>query len=525
MRKSANAFLLLFLIVMPGCHQKPDTMIIKLDETLKLKNTYESYFKDRMKILKRVLSDQKDPDQIYKLNKRLAEEYMAYSLDSTTKYLSANELIAQKEGDSYKKAETDLCLAEEYAMAGYHIEASEILHRYSSETIPTSLKKHYFEDWHALSGELMAYASNGSIYNEKLSDRDMYRDSLLSMTDSLSFDWLNLKREAAESVRNTDTAREYANEMINISAENSHDYAKACYFYSLYLTDRDQSGQRLEWLAKSAMADVLCATKDYAALNDIAKVLFENGDIDRAFRYAADNCMQDALFFNGKLRPWQISQFFPRIEKAYELKSRSQEDVMHIFFLILTLMLFLLAFMFANIYSRKKVLERVNSKLKALNSQFQEANKVKQEYIALFLGILSENINTTRQYKNHVLKYLRRGNDKYLVDEIETLPSIDDDIRRFYEMFDKTFINLYPNFVERFNSLLADGESVVPKNGEILTPELRIFALIKLGITDSSKIASLLHYSANTIYNYRAKIKNKAKGDRDKFENDVKAID
>ncbi|MCI1639816.1 MAG: DUF6377 domain-containing protein [Bacteroidales bacterium] len=525
MRKSANLFLLFFVIVLSGCRQKPDPVIIKLDETLKLKNTYESYFKDRMTVLKRVLSDQKDPDQIYKLNKRLAEEYMSYSMDSTTKYLFANETIARKAGDLYKKAETDLCLAEEYAMSGYHIEASEILHRYSTITIPPSLKKHYFEDWHALSGELMAYASNGSIYNEKLSDRDMYRDSLLAMTDSLSFDWLNLKREAAESSNDINTARGYAKEMINISTGNSHDYAKACYFYSLYFTGRDQSGKRLEWLARSAIADVLCATKDYAALNDIAKVLFENGDIDRAFRYAADNCMQDALFFNGKLRPWQISQFFPRIEKAYELKSRKQDNVMHAFFFILTLMLVLLAFMFANIYNRKKVLERTNLKLKALNSQFQEANKVKQEYIALFLGILSENINTTRQYKNHVLKYLRRGNDKYLVDEIEALPSIDDDIRRFYEMFDKTFINLYPNFVEKFNGLLADGESVAPKNGEILTPELRIFALIKLGITDSSKIASLLHYSANTIYNYRAKIKNRSKGDRDKFENDVKAID
>ena len=140
------------------------------------------------------------------------------------------------------------------------------------------------------------------------------------------------------------------------------------------------------------------------------------------------------------------------------------------------------------------------------------------------LGIVSENISKTRQYRNHVLKYIRQGNTKALVEEIEQMPSIDDDILEFYKMFDEAFINLYPDFVERFNGLLADGAAIVPKGDDILTPELRIFALIKLGITDSSKIASLLHYSANTIYNYRAKIKNKARGSRDEFEAAVRNI-
>ena len=135
------------------------------------------------------------------------------------------------------------------------------------------------------------------------------------------------------------------------------------------------------------------------------------------------------------------------------------------------------------------------------------------------------NINKTRQYKNHVLKYIRQGNTGRLVDEIEALPPIDEDISQFYKMFDETFVNLYPDFVEKFNGLLVDGAAIVPKGDDILTPELRIFALIKLGITDSSKIASLLHYSANTIYNYRAKTKNKARVSRDEFETVVKNIE
>ncbi|MBO5563482.1 MAG: transcriptional regulator, partial [Bacteroidales bacterium] len=138
---------------------------------------------------------------------------------------------------------------------------------------------------------------------------------------------------------------------------------------------------------------------------------------------------------------------------------------------------------------------------------------------------LSENISTSRQYRNHVLKYIRRGNDKYLIEEIEALPPIEEDIQEFNKMFDRTFVNLYPDFVECFNALLTEGEAIVPKGDDILTPELRVFALIKLGITESSKIASLLHYSANTVYNYRAKIKNKARGDRELFEEEVRAIE
>ncbi len=108
--------------------------------------------------------------------------------------------------------------------------------------------------------------------------------------------------------------------------------------------------------------------------------------------------------------------------------------------------------------------------------------------------------------------------------EIENQPPIEEDIQKFYKMFDETFISLYPDFIDKFNDLLAEGEQIVPKEGEILSPELRIFALIKLGITDSGKIASLLHYSANTIYNYRSKVRNKAKGDRDKFDDYVRDI-
>lgn len=333
--------------------------------------------------------------------------------------------------------------------------------------------------------------------------------------------------------------------MIECTEVNTPDYARAAYFYAHTFRKEPQNPERQEWLIRSAIADVMCATNDYASLNEISRMLFERGDIDRAFKYLADHCMTDALAYNGKLRAWQISQFFPEIERAYQAKharqTRRMAGVMAVAVALLIILLLLMIFIFKRqqildsmrrklqesylqIDERNRDLVSINSRLVSLNAQIQEADKVKQEYIALFLSILSENISKTRQYRNHVLKSIRQGKTQMLVEEIENLPSLDDDILEFYKMFDETFVNLYPDFVERFNGLLADGAAIVPKGDDILTPELRIFALIKLGITDSSKIASLLHYSANTIYNYRAKIKNKARGSRDEFEAAVRNI-
>ena len=156
--------------------------------------------------------------------------------------------------------------------------------------------------------------------------------------------------------------------------------------------------------------------------------------------------------------------------------------------------------------------------------RLEESDKVKEEYIALFLEKVSDNINKNRKNQNHFLKYLRRGDYKYLIDEIESKPPVEDDIRQFYKMFDEAFLNLYPDFVAQVNSLLAENERITLKDGDSLTPELRICALIRLGVTDSGKMASLLHYSANTVYNYRARIRNKATGPRDKFEDEVKHL-
>lgn len=532
--------------LLSSCTDRPseNPLLDELDAALEKKETYLAYFNDRIDVLKDVLAEQNDPGQVYGISRRIALAYKPHSFDSTMHYLRMGRTIAERLKDREKIIETDLSIVETYVMAGYHAEANELALSYEDMKVPESLLLRWYRTFHIFYGEMQAYTSTTS-FEEKVAKRDHYRNRLLELVPPDTYEWYDLKREEADAAGDMELVREYAMKMIRCVPENSNDYARAAFFYSNSFRD-NADPRKEEWLIRSSVSDVMGATRDYASLNTLSRILFHKGDIDRAFRYAADHCMRDALMFNGKLRPWQISQFFPQIERAYQQKHARQTRVMVIMIAIAAALLIVLILMLVFIFKRQQILDSmrhrlqesymqidernhelvaINSRLVALNAQMQEADKVKQEYIALFLGIVSENIGKTRQYKNHVLKSIRQGKAQTLVEEIDMLPSLDEDIMEFYKMFDETFVNLYPDFVEKFNELLVDGAAIVPKGDDILTPELRIFALIKLGITDSSKIASLLHYSANTIYNYRAKTKNKARGSRDGFENAVRNIE
>ena len=169
-------------------------------------------------------------------------------------------------------------------------------------------------------------------------------------------------------------------------------------------------------------------------------------------------------------------------------------------------------------------LNRVNDQLQKLNRQIAESNRVKEGYIGLFLAILSDNLDKMKEFRAYVKRSIRYGQVQELNDELNNSEWADIEIAHFYRTFDTAFLELYPTFVENFNDLLVPEERIELKKGELLNTELRIFALIRLGIKDSGRIASLLRYSVNTIYNYRAKIKNAARGSRDDFEERVSSL-
>ncbi|HQH10617.1 MAG TPA: DUF6377 domain-containing protein, partial [Bacteroidales bacterium] len=294
-----------------------------------------------------------------------------------------------------------------------------------------------------------------------------------------------------------------------------------------------------------AMADIQSAVKDHASLTRLATVLFETGgNIDRAFRYI-DISLADALFYNAKLRPWQVAGVLPQIEKAYQEKQVTQARRARAFLISISALVLVLVLASAylvkqtrrtirahsslreinkRIVTQNKELNRVNVQLQTLNHQIAESNRVKEGYIGLFLAILSDNLDKMKEFRAYVKRSIRYGKTQELSEELNNTEWAEEEVANFYRTFDTAFLELYPSFVQDFNALLTPEEQIVLKKGELLNTELRIFALIRMGIKDSGKIASLLRYSVNTIYNYRAKIKNAALGSRDDFEDRVSSL-
>ena len=308
-----------------------------------------------------------------------------------------------------------------------------------------------------------------------------------------------------------------------------------------YRLKGDKKGQK-HFLALSAIADLKSAVKEYVSLRKLASLVYEDGDIDRAYNYLKCS-LEDATLCNARLRTLEISQVFPIIDQAYQLKTKRQQQEMKISLICISLLsVFLLVAIFFVYKQMKKVaaarrevidtntllqelngeLHDSNSQLKEMNHTLSEANYIKEEYIGRYMDQCSTYLDKMDLYRRSLNKIAATGRVEELYKAIKSSQFLEEELKEFYANFDMTFLQLFPNFVEEFNALLV--EPMQPKQGELLNTELRIFALIRLGITDSTKIAQFLRYSVTTIYNYRTRVRNKALGERDEFEAKVMKI-
>lgn len=284
------------------------------------------------------------------------------------------------------------------------------------------------------------------------------------------------------------------------------------------------------------------AVKEYVSLRKLASLVYEDGDIDRAYNYLKCS-LEDATLCNARLRTLEISQVFPIIDQAYQLKAKRQQQEMKISLICISLLsIFLLVAVFFVYKQMKKVaaarrevldtntllqelneeLHHSNSQLKEMNHTLSETNYIKEEYIGRYMDQCSTYLDKMDLYRRSLNKIAAAGKVEELYKAIKSSQFLEEELKEFYANFDMTFLQLFPNFVEEFNALLV--EPMQPKAGELLNTELRIFALIRLGITDSTKIAQFLRYSVTTIYNYRTRVRNKALGERDEFEAKVMKI-
>ncbi|HBG54301.1 MAG TPA: transcriptional regulator [Rikenellaceae bacterium] len=548
-RKGLTAiFLIASLLLLRGANRQQLTLLLdSLDKQLELRTTYEQNRLHRINALKSVIQQQDlSPEQSYGFHKQLIDEYKAYNFDSTMHYIEASAQLASQLNRKPYQDQIRICRGLIFATSGNFLESSDILYNeIDSLNLDPALFPEYYVALQRLAAELAEYSTDPEIKRIYTGRRAYYRSKIMEQTDPQSDEYLYYLFQDAYQTGDLSRADSLSSMLVFRHKESTHSYAIYAYHRSTVFQNLMEEELQMEWLARSAMADIQSAVKDHASLTRLATVLFETGgNIDRAFRYI-DISLADALFYNAKLRPWQVASVLPQIEKAYQEKQVTQNRRVRVFLISISALVLVLVLASAylvkqtrrtirahsslreinkRIVAQNKELNRVNAQLQKLNNQIAESNRVKEGYIGLFLAILSDNLDKMKEFRSYVKRSIRYGKTQELSEELNNTEWAEEEVANFYRTFDTAFLELYPSFVQDFNALLVPEEQIVLKKGELLNTELRIFALIRLGIKDSGRIASLLRYSVNTIYNYRAKIKNTALGSRDDFEDRVSSL-
>ena len=523
-------------------NKSTDALLREIDGIIKNRQTYGAEKEARIADLKKLLVEAASDEQRYGFCGRLFDEYRAYNLDSSFVYAQRKEELAHRLNKLDYLDDAAMNMAEVMGTTGMYKEALELLGKIDKKTLPDYLYGYYYHLYRTIYGLMGDYAVTEKAKKEYYRMTDLYRDSLLQINASDSLGHALVMADKYIVHARYDEAIDMLMEYY--SKPSLDDHAQAMITYTIsegYRLKGDKQGQK-HYLALSAIADLKSAVKEYVSLRKLASLVYEAGDIDRAYNYLKCS-LEDATLCNARLRTLEISQVFPIIDQAYQLKTKRQQQEMKISLICISLLsIFLLVAIFFVYKQMKKVaaarrevvdtntllqelneeLHDSNSQLKEMNHTLSEANYIKEEYIGRYMDQCSTYLDKMDLYRRSLNKIAAAGRVEELYKAIKSSQFLDEELKEFYANFDMTFLQLFPNFVEEFNALLT--EPMQPKPGELLNTELRIFALIRLGITDSTKIAQFLRYSVTTIYNYRTRVRNKALGERDEFETKVMQI-
>ena len=523
-------------------NKSTDALLREIDGIIKNRQTYGAEKEARIADLKKLLVEAASDEQRYGFCGRLFDEYRAYNLDSSFVYAQRKEELAHRLNKLDYLDDSAMNMAEVMGTTGMYKEALELLGKIDKKTLPDYLYGYYYHLYRTIYGLMGDYAVTEKAKKEYYRMTDLYRDSLLQINASDSLGHALVMADKCIVHARYDEAIDMLMEYY--SKPSLDDHAQAMITYTIsegYRLKGDKQGQK-HYLALSAIADLKSAVKEYVSLRKLASLVYEEGDIDRAYNYLKCS-LEDATLCNARLRTLEISQVFLIIDQAYQLKTKRQQQEMKVSLICISLLsVFLLVAIFFVYKQMKKVaaarrevidtntllqelneeLHDSNSQLKEMNHTLSEANYIKEEYIGRYMDQCSTYLDKMDLYRRSLNKIAAAGRVEELYKAIKSSQFLDEELKEFYANFDVTFLQLFPSFVEDFNALLT--EPMQPKPGELLNTELRIFALIRLGITDSTKIAQFLRYSVTTIYNYRTRVRNKAVGERDEFEAKVMQI-
>ena len=521
-----------------------DSLLLKLDQSIKKRPIYMEQKELRLAKLRRQLLQLISEEEHFAILGALLDEYRSFNTDSAFYVAEEREQIAMRLGNREYIDNARMNKADVLGMTGMYKEAMDLMRNIHAERLSKKLRPYYYHIYRTIYGLMADYAVTK--YERKLYTEltDKYRDSLLLVNkDNLLIH--TLIQSDQYNVRNEyDKAICLLTDYLAQQKEYEHDVAICAYTLSESYRLKGDKEKEKEFLIVSAIADMTTVVREYISLRKLAILLYQEGDIERAYSYVKI-CMEDAAACNARLRKLEILEIFPIINDAYQQKTEKQQEQMKWTLASISMLSFFLLLAIFYVYkqmkrlavARKEVID-TNKRLKELNEELhlsmhklKEANHsiaensyLKEEYIGRYMDQCSVYLEKMDNYRRSLGKIAATGNVEELYKNIKSSKFIEGELKEFYANFDNTFLQMFPTFVEDFNALLTNDEQISLKTGERMNTELRIFALIRLGISDSVKIAQFLRYSVTTIYNYRTKVRNKAAGDRNLLEQEVMKI-
>ena len=564
----SGLFILIVCLLFPA-YVCADTSKHALEENRKLLHSLDSLLgqqdlfvrvkEERIKQLKMQYSRVKDVKELYAMNRMVYLEYRVYDADSALHYINKNIQLAQQTNNRTWEVVSLLEQSFVLTSSGLLTEALKAVSDIQPEELPQNLRSEYFGRLCTLYSRLRDYSSENSQLSEHYNNlQKAFRDSvyLTATPDELRYwncrAWLYLGTPEIEPVKQA------FEENKQTLSNDSRKYSIATYNLSAIYRSENNESKYLENLILSAMADIRSVNGDIGSLQEIAEYLFKHGEIDRAYNYIL-YCSQKAMLFHNRVRIVKMSHLQNQIYKAYQEQNRTQQKrlqasliaVSFLFLVLIGALLFIRKQMrrlkeanwkLDNKHKKLSVnmdalstahqrLEEVNMQLKDLNTQLQEVNDqlresnyVKEEYIGYVFNICSTYISKLEEFRKNINRKLKVGQIEDVKAMTDSSATASNELKEFYQNFDTIFLHLYPDFVGDFNALLLPEERIELKEGELLNTELRIHALIRLGITDSVKIADFLHCSAQTVYNNRLRTRNKSIIPKEDFINAVKKL-
>ena len=533
-----------FILSMPlFANNDIDSLLKVLDSSVDNYQVFSNQKEEQLNKLKYLLRYTNNDDQRYKICGQLYDDYKSYKSDSALTYAQKKLQIAEKMNNRWNLTDAKLNLASIMGTSGMYKESMDILETINIQDNP-DLKAYYFHVYRTVYGFMADYTVSTrekERYNKLVSN---FRDSLLVVNPPNSETHIMVKTDQLIANKKSDEAIKILLSYYPTIKNDKHTRAIIAFCISVTYQKQQNRENEKKWLIISAINDIQSATKDYISLRSLAFLLYKEGDIDRAYKYIKRS-LEDALFCNARLRTYEISQMLPIIDQAYQHQSQARQRQLIISLISISLLSVFLLIAVLSVYrqmrklsvARKdlsqankllndlnKELSETNKLLKHSNETLSEANLIKEEYIGRYMDQCSAYIDKLDDYRRLLNKTATAGKIDDLIQTIKSKQFIEDELKEFYTNFDSTFLQLFPTFVEEFSALLVDNEEIQLKSGELLNTELRIFALIRLGISDSVKISHFLRYSLSTIYNYRTKLRNKSAVPRDEFESYVMKI-